>query len=47
MSKGQMQGLIGFLVGIGALAVICCIGQGAAMLIEKIVEKINTKGWRK
>lgn len=47
MSDGQIQGLVGFLVGIGALAVICCIGQGAAMLIEKIVEKLNTKGWHK
>ena len=47
MSKGQLQGLIGFLVGIGALAVICCIGQCAAMLIEKIIAILNTKGWKK
>ena len=47
MSEGQQQGLIGFLVGIGALIITCCIGQGVAMLIEKIVEKLNTKGWRK
>ncbi len=47
MSAGQKEGLIGFIVGMALLALVCCIGYGVGLILEKIVEKLNNKGWKK
>ena len=47
MSPGQMEGLIGFLIGAGILAVICVASYWLGLLLEKIIEKLDEKGWKK
>lgn len=47
MSAGQKEGLIGFIVGMALLALVCCIGYGVGLILEKIIEKLESKGWTK
>ena len=47
MSLGQIEGLIGFVLWAAVIAMIYAVGYGIGMLFEKIIKKLEEKGWHK
>ena len=47
MSSGQFEALIGLMIGVVAILILCQASFMIGLLLEKIIKKLNEKGWKK